>query len=297
MTQDGNVMCAEDVHKSFGRLEVLKGIDLEVRARREGLHHRRLRIGKVDVPSLHQPPREDRLRPDRGQRPSHRLPRGERARSSRTPRTNIAKQRSEIGMVFQRFNLFPHMTALENVIEAPVHVRRMRKASCRRAGEALLARVGLADKRDTYPGAALGRPAAARRDRPRAGDEARADALRRADERARPRGDRRGARRHGGARSRGHDDDRRHARDGLRARGGGPRRDDGRRQRSSKRARRSTSSTVREKSARSSSSRRSSSLGSADSNREVGRREEEADARRALGPAAGHRQRRARRRG
>src|ERR671934_232622 len=65
---------------------------------------------------------------------------------------NIARQRAEIGMVFQRFNLFPHMTALENVIEAPVRVRGMPKEQAAGQGEALLARVGLGDKRDVYPG-------------------------------------------------------------------------------------------------------------------------------------------------
>ena len=65
---------------------------------------------------------------------------------------SIAHQRAEIGMVFQRFNLFPHMTALENVIEAPVHVRGVPKDRAIREAEALLVRVGLADKRDVYPG-------------------------------------------------------------------------------------------------------------------------------------------------
>jgi polar amino acid transport system ATP-binding protein len=55
-------------------------------------------------------------------------------------------------MVFQRFNLFPHMTALENIIEAPVRVRNADKARAVADAEALLDRVGLADKRDTYPG-------------------------------------------------------------------------------------------------------------------------------------------------
>jgi polar amino acid transport system ATP-binding protein len=64
---------------------------------------------------------------------------------------NIARQRAEIGMVFQRFNLFPHMTALENVVEAPVRVRKMAFAQAKAEGQRLLARVGLADKRDSYP--------------------------------------------------------------------------------------------------------------------------------------------------
>jgi len=63
----------------------------------------------------------------------------------------VARQRAEIGMVFQRFNLFPHMTALENVIEAPIHVKGIdRKVAGARARE-LLAKVGLAEKADVYP--------------------------------------------------------------------------------------------------------------------------------------------------
>ncbi|HAM25233.1 MAG TPA: ectoine/hydroxyectoine ABC transporter ATP-binding protein EhuA, partial [Microbacteriaceae bacterium] len=62
-----------------------------------------------------------------------------------------ALQRRDIGMVFQRFNLFPHMTALDNVIEAPIRVKRMPKAKAVERGKELLARVGLADKADSYP--------------------------------------------------------------------------------------------------------------------------------------------------
>lgn len=62
-----------------------------------------------------------------------------------------AKQRRSIGMVFQKFNLFPHMTALENVMEAPVLVARVSKAQARARAHELLARVGLADRADFYP--------------------------------------------------------------------------------------------------------------------------------------------------
>jgi polar amino acid transport system ATP-binding protein len=64
---------------------------------------------------------------------------------------NIARQRAEIGMVFQRFNLFPHLTALNNIIEAPVRVRKTPHAQAVAEAEKLLARVGLSDKRDSYP--------------------------------------------------------------------------------------------------------------------------------------------------
>jgi polar amino acid transport system ATP-binding protein len=64
---------------------------------------------------------------------------------------NIAAQRREIGMVFQRFNLFPHMTTLENIMEAPVQVKGEDKAAARERAITLLERVGLADKPSAYP--------------------------------------------------------------------------------------------------------------------------------------------------
>jgi polar amino acid transport system ATP-binding protein len=63
----------------------------------------------------------------------------------------VAASRSEMGFVFQRFNLWPHKTALQNVIEAPVHVAGVPKADATAHAEELLGRVGLADKRDAYP--------------------------------------------------------------------------------------------------------------------------------------------------
>ena len=63
----------------------------------------------------------------------------------------IAAQRSKLGMVFQRFNLFPHMTAIENVMEAPVHVKHMSRADARALAAEELGRVGLGDRLDYYP--------------------------------------------------------------------------------------------------------------------------------------------------
>ncbi len=63
----------------------------------------------------------------------------------------LAQQRAGIGMVFQRFNLFPHMTALENVIEAPVQTKQLTRRDAIERARTLLERVGLADKADAYP--------------------------------------------------------------------------------------------------------------------------------------------------
>jgi len=63
----------------------------------------------------------------------------------------IHELRTEVGMVFQRFNLFPHRTALQNVIEGPVYVKKVPAAQARAEGRALLEKVGLGDKLDAYP--------------------------------------------------------------------------------------------------------------------------------------------------
>jgi polar amino acid transport system ATP-binding protein len=145
------VVSAQRICKSFGSLEVLKGIDLEVQPR-EVLcligpsgsgkstllrcinHLEKINAGRlyVDGVLVGYKQRGDKL---------HELKESE-----------VAFQRKDIGMVFQRFNLFPHMTALENIIEAPVQVRRESKAKARERGRELLERVGLADKESTYPG-------------------------------------------------------------------------------------------------------------------------------------------------
>ena len=63
----------------------------------------------------------------------------------------IARQRAEIGMVFQRFNLFPHLTSLENIIESPIHVRKIAREEAIAEAKKILKRVGLEDKAESYP--------------------------------------------------------------------------------------------------------------------------------------------------
>ena len=128
-----------------------------------------------------------------GGRPIGTERRGATARSCYSE-AELTRVRQRVGMVFQQFNLFPHMTALGNVMEGLRTVKRPgREPRPRARARDQLERVGLADKADTLPGAAVRRPEAARGDRPRAGDGARADAVRRAHFGARPGTGRRGA--------------------------------------------------------------------------------------------------------
>ena len=73
------------------------------------------------------------------------------------PERRIAQMREKVGMVFQQFNLFPHMTALGNITEAPIRVKRLRPAAARRRAMDLLAQVGLADKHDRLSRATIRR--------------------------------------------------------------------------------------------------------------------------------------------
>jgi polar amino acid transport system ATP-binding protein len=146
---------AEGVHKRFGRLEVLKGIDLEVK-RGEVMcmlgpsgsgkstflrcinHLEKINAGRLSVDGELVGYREsaDKLYElhDR----------------------EITGKRAEIGMVFQHFNLFPHMTALDNVTLAPIGVLGVSRDEARGRARELLSRVGLGDKLDTYPVALSG---------------------------------------------------------------------------------------------------------------------------------------------
>lgn len=148
---DDQMVYAENVHKSFGSLDVLNGVDLAVRPGEVCCvigpsgsgkstflrcinHLEKINGGRIWVDGSLVGYRE------RGGK-LHELPDRE-----------VAAQRQAIGMVFQRFNLFPHMSALANVMEAPLRVRRQPKVAVREQALALLDRVGLADKAQAYPG-------------------------------------------------------------------------------------------------------------------------------------------------
>ena len=141
---------AQKVHKSFGANEVLKGIDFQVAPGQVVCllgpsgsgkstflrcinHLEKINAGRlfVDGELVGYRQQGDKL---------HEL-----------SEKDVAKKRTEIGMVFQHFNLFPHMTAMGNIIEAPCQVKNEPKAEVRQRAVELLAKVGLADKANAYP--------------------------------------------------------------------------------------------------------------------------------------------------
>jgi polar amino acid transport system ATP-binding protein len=146
----GPMVKAEGVHKRFGRLEVLTGVSMEVQPGEvvcmlgpsgsgkstflRCINH----LEKID---------SGRLSVD-GELVGYRQI-GDKIYELRD--AEVCRERSEIGMVFQRFNLFGHMTAMENVIEAPIRVKKVKKNEAARRAKELLERVGLADKLDSYP--------------------------------------------------------------------------------------------------------------------------------------------------
>ncbi len=140
----------KDLHKYFGKLEVLKGINLSITKGEVVVVIGPSGSGKSTllrcINFLEQPTR-GQIRfggEEAGQRTVN-------GTITPLPEPELNKQRSHIGMVFQRFNLFPHLTALQNVIEAPIQVKRMERAKAEELGLRLLKRVGLAEKRDEYP--------------------------------------------------------------------------------------------------------------------------------------------------
>jgi polar amino acid transport system ATP-binding protein len=142
---------AQDVHKRFHSNEVLRGISMQVKKGevvciigpsgsgkttflRCVNHLEKINGGRIYI---------------EGELCGYReLPDG---RLEEDSERNVARIRAEIGMVFQRFNLFPHMTALDNIIEAPIQVKRIPRDQAEARARELLAKVGLAEKADAYP--------------------------------------------------------------------------------------------------------------------------------------------------
>ncbi|MGH2735170.1 MAG: amino acid ABC transporter ATP-binding protein [Actinomycetota bacterium] len=146
MATDGTIVRLSGLDKHFGRLHVLKEVSLSIRGGEVVVLFGRSGSGKSTllrcINFLEEPTggtiEVDGIRLDVGP-------------NLRARREQIRQIRMRTGMVFQEFNLFPHLTALENVIEGPVTVQQRSRAECIPLAEELLAKVGLAEKRDEHP--------------------------------------------------------------------------------------------------------------------------------------------------
>jgi len=146
----GTIVKAINIHKKFAGREVLRGVDLEVRNGEVLCILGPSGSGKSTLLRClnHLDTVDDGVVWIDGQIIGYELRNGV---LKELPARKVRRQQREIGMVFQHFNLFPHMTALENVIEGPVTVRKEPRASAIARAEKLLASVGLAERRDAYP--------------------------------------------------------------------------------------------------------------------------------------------------
>jgi ABC-type histidine transport system ATPase subunit len=151
MGENPAALVVEDLHKRFGELEVLKGISLSandgdviamIGSSGSGKSTFLRCINLLETPDsgrVYVAGELIRMRPTRD---GHAVPESHK---------QVDRIRSELGMVFQSFNLWSHMTVLENIIEAPVHVLKVPRAEAVARAEALLAKVGIAEKRNYYP--------------------------------------------------------------------------------------------------------------------------------------------------
>src|SRR4051794_18906365 len=144
-------LVVEDLHKRFGELEVLKGVSVEadvgdvvamIGSSGSGKSTLLRCINLLETPDAGKVFVSGELIRMRPTKDAHAMPEDWK---------QVDRIRSSLGMVFQSFNLWQHMTVLENVIEAPVHVLKLPKAEAIARGEALLNKVGLFDKRNQYP--------------------------------------------------------------------------------------------------------------------------------------------------
>lgn len=130
----------ENLYKSFGKLEVLKGISTEIQ--------------RGDVVAIIGPSGSGKSTFLRCMNLLEVPTKGKifiKGQDITAPKADVARIRQNIGMVFQHFHLFPHMTVMENLTYAPVKVKGLSKEAAVHKGKELLARVGLSDKADVYP--------------------------------------------------------------------------------------------------------------------------------------------------
>ncbi|KAA0690234.1 ATP-binding cassette domain-containing protein [Neorhizobium sp. P12A] len=150
MTDPVPALRVKDLHKSFGPVEVLKGISLDARegdvisilgSSGSGKSTLLRCINLLETPNSGEISVAGEVI---GMQPT--------ANGSRpADQRQVDRLRSRLGMVFQSFNLWSHKTILENIIEAPIHVQKRSRTECIEEAEALLAKVGIADKRNQYP--------------------------------------------------------------------------------------------------------------------------------------------------
>ena len=141
----------ENLHKSFGKLEVLKGISMQARegevvsligSSGSGKSTLLRSVNMLDIPTsgtIRVAGEEIRMKG---------VGNGQMAIADRR---QLQRIRASLGMVFQSFNLWPHLTVIENVIECPLRVLKKPRAECLEEGMAFLEKVGIADKRDQFP--------------------------------------------------------------------------------------------------------------------------------------------------
>jgi len=141
----------EDLRKNFGQVEVLKGISLEARegevisilgSSGSGKSTLLRCINLLEIPTSGKVTISGE---------TIKMAQNSKGESYPTDKKQVSRIRSELGMVFQSFNLWSHKTILENVIEAPIYVQGRNRAEVIEEAEALLAKVGIADKRNYYP--------------------------------------------------------------------------------------------------------------------------------------------------
>ncbi|QMV52547.1 amino acid ABC transporter ATP-binding protein [Ewingella americana] len=144
------LVVARNVHKSYGDNEVLKGIDLDVKPSEVVVILGPSGSGKSTflrcINYLEDIDRGSIM--VGGEQIGYEL-RGEKLH--KLPEKAIARQRRDIGMVFQQFNLYPHMTVLQNIVEAPIGVHKESRQDAEKYARELLQKVGLSDKADAYP--------------------------------------------------------------------------------------------------------------------------------------------------